>query len=233
MILVLAMFMLALLSMIGTASMMTSTTDIEIATGERQYVETFYRTQAAHAITGELMITSMWDRGLSGFETIDPDGNGVDFADITDYTFAFRVLDDSFLLEPEDSISKKTPNGTIKVWQVDAQTEDELPCPPELSKSECKKLDEYVIGSTEFGEWTDIRLIGMFDNKQVVLGDIDVDKIETKQMAGYGTEIGAKDLGPGAQMYAIIYNIDARTRLSRGTFNRSPSRQAMGFRIIR
>jgi len=233
MILVLAMFMLALLSMIGTASMMTSTTDIEIATGERQYVETFYRTQAAHTITGELMLISIWDRGLNGFETIDPDGNRIDFADITDYTFAFRVIDDTFLLEPEDSISKTTPYGTLKIWQADAQTVDELPCPPELSKSECKILDEDIIGSIDFGEWTDIRLLGMFDNKQVVLGDIDVDKLGAKAMAGGGTEIGAKDLGIGSQLTVINYNIDARTRLSRGTFNRSPSRQAMGFRIIR
>ena len=55
MILVLAMFMMALLSMIGIASMMTTTTDIEIASGEQQYAETFYRTQASHTIAGELL----------------------------------------------------------------------------------------------------------------------------------------------------------------------------------
>ena len=91
MILVLAMFMMALLSMIGIASMMTTTTDIEIASGEQQYVETFYRSQASHTIAGELMIQSVWDRGLgkdsvgAAFDTIDPDGNQVKFADIDDF----------------------------------------------------------------------------------------------------------------------------------------------------
>ena len=85
MILVLAMFMMALLSMIGIASMMTSTTDIEIATGEQQYVETFYRTFAAHTIAGELLMKMAYDHGPFGaaenpdgtyesFDTMDTDG---------------------------------------------------------------------------------------------------------------------------------------------------------------
>ena len=126
MIMVLAMFVLALLSMIGVASMMTSTTDIEIATGERQNVETFYRSQAAHTITGELVMQLIWDRGLQGFDSINPDGDRVDFKDIDDFTFAFRLLDPDMILEPPDSVPLTTPNGkSLKVWRVDEQTVDD------------------------------------------------------------------------------------------------------------
>lgn len=236
MILVLAMFMLALLSMIGIASMMTSTTDIEIATGERQYVETFYRAQASHTIAGELLLAAMWDRGLEGFETIDPDGNRVDFDAIDDYAFAFRVLDPDLLLEDFDSVSATVAGSQMmRIWQVDQQTVDELPCPPELSESECKALDAQISsqGFADFDLWTDVRLVGVQDGQQVVLADIDIDKIHSRTIAGGGAEFASKDLGPGSNMAVLNYNIDARARLSNGDFTRSPSRQALGMRVVK
>ena len=114
--------------------------------------------------------------------------------DITDYTFAFRVLDDNFLLEPLDSISKNTKNGVLRFWDVNSQTVDELPCPPEMEAAECNKLDKYVVGSMDFGDWSDIRLLGIFDNQQVVLGDIDIDKVGTRAMAGETLAPGTKAL---------------------------------------
>jgi len=246
MILVLAMFMMALLSMIGIASMMTSTTDIEIATGERQYVETFYRTQASHTIAGELVLQAMWDRGLGAetttgpggttvstpYDTVDPDGNPAKFSDIDDYTFAFRLLDTGVLLEDEDSVSKIVAGRTFKVWQVDEQEVDELPCPQDMTASECTALDAQI-GTQDLGLWTDIRLVRMQGGQQVVLADIDVDKIRAEAMAGGGAEFGSKDLGIGSQTTVITYNFDARSRLSSGDFNKSPSRQALGFRVVK
>jgi hypothetical protein len=247
MVLVLAMFMMALLSMIGVASMMTTTTDIEIATGEQQYVETFYRAQSSHTIAGELLLLAMWDRGLGGetttdtdgteayydFETFDPDGNPAYFEDIDDYTFAFRLTDPDVLQEPEDSVSKTTAAGKrLKIWQVDEQVVDELPCPEDMTPSECRALDT-KIGDENLDLWTDIRIVRMQNGKEVVLADIDVDKVRTQSMAGGGAEFGSKDLGIGSQVAIITYNLDARARLSSGSFNKSPSRQAMGFRIVK
>ncbi len=237
MILVLAMFMLALLSMIGIASMMTSTTDIEIATGERQYVETFYRAQASHTIAGELLLAAMWDRGLgTGFNTIDPDGNPTSFANIDDYAFAFRVIHPDLLLEDFDSVYKTLGNGQmVRIWQADAQTEDELPFPDEMSESECKALDAQI-SSTGFADadlWSDVRLVGMYKDEQVVLADIDIDKVQSRTLAGGGAEFASKDLGPGSNQAVINYNVDARARLSTGDFNRSPSRQALGMRVVK
>lgn len=232
MILVLAMFMLALLSMIGIASMMTSTTDIEIATGERQYVETFYRAQASHIIACELLQIGKWDRGLLGFDTYDQNGDPVDFEQIDDYTFAFRVIDPDFY-HNTDSVSKTLANGKrIQVWQVDAQDEDQLPCPDDISASECKALDA-KIGLQDLDLWTDVRLVRLDkDGQQVTLADIDIDRVYSFQMAGGGAEFGSKDLGVGSLTAVSIYNVDARSRLSRGEYDKSPSRQALGLRIV-
>jgi hypothetical protein len=211
--------------MIGVASMMTTTTDIEIATGEQQYVETFYRAQASHTIAGELLQLAMWDRGLGGetttdadsieayndYETFDPNGNPVYFEAIDDYTFAFRLTDPDFLHEDEDSVSKTTASGKrIKVWQADQQTVDDL-----------------------LEAETDLRLVSIQNGQEIVLADIDIDKIQTQAMAGGGAEFGGNDLGMGSNAAVISYNLDARARLSSGNFNKSPSRQAMGFRIVR
>ena len=247
MVLVLAMFMMALLSMIGVASMMTSTTDIEIATGEQQYVETFYRTQASHTIAGELLIIALWDRGLGGettietdgtetfndYETFDSDGNPAYFEDIDDYTFAFRLIDPAVLQEPEDSVTKTTPTGRVlKVWEVDEQEVDELPCPADMTASECRELNT-KIGTEELDLWSDIRVVRMQDDREIVLADIDVDKVRTQTMAGGGAEFGSKDMGSGSTMGIVTYNLDARSRRSSGNFNKSISRQAMGFRIVK
>jgi len=232
MILVLAMFMLALLSMIGIASMMTSTTDIEIATGERQYVETFYRSQASHTIAGELLQSGKWDRGLGGADTMDPYGNPADMEDITDYTFAFRAIHPDFMREDEDSVIKTLSNGqTVKVWQADEQTEDELPCPAEMGALACKELDAQI-GTQDLDLWTDVRLVRLQKDLLVTVADIDIDKIQSIQLAGGGAEFGSKDLGIGSSSTATLYNIDARSRLATGDFYKSPSRQSLGFRVV-
>jgi len=248
MILVLAMFMMALLSMIGIASMMTTTTDIEIASGEQQYAETFYRTQASHTIAGELLSLAIWDRGLGAetstgsggeevstpYDTYDPDGNPAFFKDIDDDTFAFRLIDTEFLKENEDSVSKTVAGRPFKVWQVDEQDVDELPCPQDMTASACEALDANIGTDKDiFDLWTDVRLVRIRDGEQVVLADIDIDKVRAETMAGGGAEFGSKDLGIGSTVANLMYNLDVRARLSSGDFNKSPSRQALGFRIIR
>lgn len=242
MILVLAMFMMALLSMIGIASMMTSTTDIEIASGEQQYVETFYRSQSSHIIAGELLKSFLYDRGLKGaknpdgtwvdYDTIDTDGEAAYFEDIDDYTFAFRLIDPEVIQEDPDSVSKIVAGRSLTVWQADAQDIDELPCPQDMAASECKALDE-SIGTDDLDLWTDLRLVRIGDKgEEITIADVDIDKIRSQPMAGGGAEFGAKDLGMGSNVANIIYNIDARARLASGDFDKSPSRQALGFRVI-
>jgi hypothetical protein len=244
MILVLAMFMMALLSMIGIASMMTSTTDIEIASGEQQYVETFYRSQSSHTIAGELLHSFLWDRGLYGeetadgtgyktSETINPVGDPAAFADIEDDTFAFRLIDPDVIKEDFDSVSKIVAGRTLKIWQADGQEIDELPCPQDMTASECKALDE-SIGNVDLDLWTDLRLIRRGkEGEEITLADVDIDKVRADPVAGGGAEFGSKDLGIGSTVANLMYNVDARARLESGDFDKSPSRQALGFRVVK
>jgi hypothetical protein len=251
MILVLAMFMMALLSMIGIASMMTSTTDIEIATGEQQYVETFYRTFSSHVIAGELLKKmNDWDRGLYGkektdgtgyesFETINPVGDPVLFEEIDDDTFAFRLLDAGVLQEPFEGVRKTIAGRQFGVWQVDEQDEvdeDELPCPKDMAADTCKEIEANIgKGDAAFTKlWTDVRLVRFGEEgEEITLADIDIDPVEAREQAGGGSEFGSDDLGIGSKANDLIYNIDARSRLFSGNFNKSPSRQALGFRIVK
>jgi len=232
MVLVLAMFMMALLSMIGVASMMTTTTDIEIATGEQQYVETFYRTQAAHIIASEVLQKAKWDRGLDGTaNTIGVDGEPADFNDITDYTFAFRLLDLDVYQELPDRIVKLDATGQqIKVWNVNEQTVDELPCPQDMTASECSAINA-IIGKEDLDLWTDIQILRIVAGKEIVVADIDIDIINVAYSPGGGAEFGSFDLGKGSMDPFKVYNIDARSRLDTGEFNKSPSRQALGLRL--
>ena len=101
-----------------------------------------------------------------------------------------------------------------------------------MTASECKALDAQI-GTQDFDLWTDLRLIRVQDGEQVVLADIDIDKVRSGYMAGGGAEFSSKDLGSGSNMAVLTYNLDARSRLSTGEFTRSPSRQALGMRVIR
>ena len=101
-----------------------------------------------------------------------------------------------------------------------------------MGRRECGELNA-KIGDEDLDLWTDMQLVGIDDTQKIVLADIDIDKVRVKPMAGGGAEFGAKDLGIGAQANIIIYNLDARSRLSTGDFNKSPSRQALGFRTIK
>ncbi|NTU66127.1 MAG: hypothetical protein HGB05_22655, partial [Chloroflexi bacterium] len=56
---------------------------------------------------------------------------------------------------------------------------------------------------------------------------------QSRTLAGGGAEFASKDLGPGSNQAVINYNVDARARLSTGDFNRSPSRQALGMRLVK
>jgi hypothetical protein len=90
------------------------------------------------------------------------------------------------------------------------------------------------IGTKDLGLWTDVRLIRFGpEGEEVVLADIDIDKVDVREQVGGGAEFGSDDLGIGSSSNDIFYNIDARSRLSSGSFNKSLSRQALGFRLIR
>ena len=129
--------------------------------------------------------------------------------------------------EDFEGIASTSSSGE-KVWDVNDQIVDELPCPQDMTASECQALDA-AIGTKELDLWTDIRLVSMLDNKEIVLADIDIDKVRSEHMIGSEAAQGSDDIGTAA---IIMFNIDARSRLSSGDFNKSPSRQSLGFRAV-
>lgn len=102
--LVLAIFMLSLLSMIGMAAMMTSTTEIDISANEKFHKIAFYQAEAGLTIGTEII------EFLGGYDEVADntfmDGNNT-----------IRVIDGDFLFEAKD-----VPQGT-GIWDKDNQTD--------------------------------------------------------------------------------------------------------------
>ena len=100
--LVLAIFMLALLSMIGVASMMLSTTEVEIAGNEKTCQTVFYQAESGLTIGGEIIeLLDGYDEVADGY-TFDDAGR-------------VRVADGDFLFEPKDL--------SVGEWDKDNQTD--------------------------------------------------------------------------------------------------------------
>jgi hypothetical protein len=115
MVLVLAIFMLALLSMIGLSSMMTSTTDINIAANDKFSKLVYYDAESGLTIGGEVARLFYY-----------PD-NGTDleegFIDAPDNTI--NLLNDQFHVGPE---STSTDPDTKGIWHKNEQCLDCLDC---------------------------------------------------------------------------------------------------------
>ncbi len=103
MVLVLAIFMLALLSMIGLSSMMTSTTEINISANEKFSKIVYYQSESGLTIGCELI------ERLQGTEVV---GDGTYFEGNEDIT----VIDGAFMREIKNSDANK-------VWQKDNQVD--------------------------------------------------------------------------------------------------------------
>jgi Tfp pilus assembly protein PilX len=104
MVLVLAIFMLALLSMIGLAAMMTSTTETEITANEKFHKLAFYQTESGLTIGTELIEL------MGGYDYVEDNY-------YYDDNNTIKVIDGSFLFEPKD-----VPEST-GIWNKDNQTD--------------------------------------------------------------------------------------------------------------
>ena len=124
MVLVLAIFMLALLSMIGLSSMMTSTTDITIAGNDKFSKIVYYQSESGLTIGGEVARLFYYpDNGTTleeGF--IDAPNN------------TMNLLNDQFHVGPEDT----DDNG---LWRKDSQTLDTVEENPDLQLSGDLRVD--------------------------------------------------------------------------------------------
>jgi Tfp pilus assembly protein PilX len=182
-VLVLSIFMMALLTMIGMAAMMTSTTEIDIAANEKFHKLTFYHAETGLTIGAEIVEVQ------GGYDSVMDDS----FYDDND---TIKATDGEFLFEAKD-----VPPGT-GIWARDNQTD--CVCIDINNDGVCDDTSMTCADNTP-----DIRISGSFvgDNEYLANMDIDVDKTGVRYLAGGGAEFGSGAEGIGVASHRVIYNI--------------------------
>lgn len=185
-VLALAIFMLAICTMIGIASMMTTTTEIDISTNEAAYRQVLYAAEAGSTIAVEALLMKEAQGTFEDGETLDSDNS-------------VTIIDGGFLMEGKDSDT----NMRWNYWEKYAQA-------PSGSKDDYKPLDDLRITgsnpSSPFVTDTNPDIIIRVANQFVV--NIDVDKLGARYISGSGAEFGTGAEGMAGGGYKIIYNID-------------------------
>jgi hypothetical protein len=114
MVLVLAIFMLALLSMIGLSSMMTSTTDITIAGNDKFSKIVYYQAESGLTIGGEVARLFYYeDKGKTLEEIIDKKAN-IDLDNNIDFYVGDETTDDNGLWDKYDQEKDTLVPGEAK-----------------------------------------------------------------------------------------------------------------------
>jgi len=183
MVLVVAIFMLALLTMIGMAAMMSSTTEEDIAGNEKFHQMAFYQAESAITIGDELIEV------LSGYDTFQ---DYVDVDNFFDSNKTIKVNDLSALFENRD-IKKQSGRFSSGTWDKDNQTEDSI---------------SLVAGSGTIDDTPDYELVG-----SDFCAECDIDKAGTRHMVGGGAEFGSGAEGRGTSSYGVVFNLDCIGRL--------------------
>jgi hypothetical protein len=123
MVLVLAIFMLALLSMIGLSSMMTSTTDITIAGNDKFSKIVYYQAESGLTIGGEVARLFYYeDKGKTLEEIIDKKAN-IDLDNNIDFYVGDETTDDNGLWQKNDQEKdtldpNENDNNGIPDWDL-------------------------------------------------------------------------------------------------------------------
>jgi len=182
-VLVVAIFMLALLTMIGMAAMMSSTTEEDIAGNEKFHQMAFYQAESAITIGDELIEV------LGGYDSFQ---DYVDVDNFFDSNRTIKVNDLSALFENRD-IKKQSSRFRSGTWDKDNQTEDSI---------------SLVTGSGTIDDTPDYELVG-----SDFCAECDIDKAGTRHMVGGGAEFGSGAEGRGTSSYGVVFNIDCIGRL--------------------
>lgn len=225
-VLALAIFMLAICSMIGIAAMMTSTSEVDIAANESIYRQTFYQGESGVVVAAAKTI-------------MQDDGQGQGQSEWDDYTplnsdNSVIIVDGNFLWEGKDS------DNTTNVWNSWKRYEDA----PSGTKDNYKPIDDLIVlgnnPTTPFE--TDTRPdITIRSQNRMFNVDIDVDKVASRHLAGSGAEFGSGAEGTGTTAFKVIYNIDCvgalpgrNLRNTDGTLNQqTPQTEiVLGYRLV-
>ncbi|MCX8043349.1 MAG: pilus assembly PilX N-terminal domain-containing protein, partial [Desulfobacterota bacterium] len=173
-VLALAIFMLAICTMIGIAAMMTSTTETDIATNEVIYRQTFYQAEAGAIAAVQAILT---DQGL-GQGQAEWDDNTPMNADNS-----VTIVDGLFLWEGKDS---DNASNFWNNWKRYTEA-------PSGMRDNYKPLDDLMVSGENpilpFETDTRPDIILRSQNPPFNI-DIDVDKIASRHIAGSGAEFG-------------------------------------------
>lgn len=186
-VLALAIFMLAICTMIGIAAMMTTTTEVDIATNEAVYRQVLYGAEAGATVAIEALLLREVQGTYDDGEVLDSDNSVV-------------VVDGNFLIEGSDADTNKQWN----YWEKYAAA-------PSDKKNDYKPLDDLRVSGSNpthpFVTDTDPDIIIRAENQFII--NIDVDKVGTRYIGGSGAEFGTGAEGMAGAGYKIIYNIDS------------------------
>ncbi len=211
-ILVLAIFMLALLSMIGIAAMMTTTTEVDLVRTERVDTETFYNAEVGLYIAAEII------ERLQGTETVTDDT----FIDDND---TIIIRDGEFMIEAARADHVYDNSTDQWNWNWEDQTVDAV-CRNRRRANTHAEYEPDIEISAGF-----LETVGMdVDNSTRPFIDIDVDKIMVRQMAGGGAEFGVGAEGAGVAMHEVHYLIHSIAFLPAS--DSFASEKVMGYRFI-
>jgi hypothetical protein len=137
MVLVLAIFMLALLSMIGLSSMMTSTTDITIAGNEKFSKIVYYQSESALTMGGE--VARLFYYPDNGTDLVTGFIDAAETINLIDTEFyigpAFEKTDDNLWHKDDQSLDTLDPddlNGTL--FEPDLQLSGDLNVDVDIDK---------------------------------------------------------------------------------------------------
>ncbi len=207
-VLVLSIFMLALLSMIGMASMMLGTSEIEISAGEKHHKVAFYQAESGLSIAAEII------EQLDGYESVSDNF-------LFDDNSTIEVVDGDFLFE-----SKEVSQAT-GIWDKDNQTQDSVNIKKRGQSGE--SMYPYLAS----GSTPDIVVRYYTDDSQTNYSidmSVDVDKVGVRHVVGGGAEFGAGSQGIGVASHRVIYNLDCIATLPGS--NRNPQNHILGYQLL-
>jgi len=185
-VLAMAIFMLAIRTMIGIAAMMTTTTEVDITTNEAVYRQVLYGAEAGSTIAIEALLAKEAQGTWTNGESLDSDNS-------------VTVIDGDFLIEGRDS----NPNRRWNYWERYEKAAS-------ADKEDYKPIDDLrVTGSnptTPYATDTNPDIIIRAENQFVI--NVDVDKLGASYISGSGAEFGTGAEGMAGAGFKIIYNMD-------------------------
>ncbi len=196
-VLVVALFMLALLTMIGMASMMTTTTEVDISANEKFVKKAFYQAESGMIAAAELLVM------LNAEEQADPQyGDTKTQVMVNDIDFALETMETKADLGgaplADDARDMAQDGRGARAGTTGGKVQKDG-LPTISSGSSPVSYSDLISDPAK----TQIYLTGDFNAL------VDVDKMGAREPAGSATEFGSGAEGSGADTKIIRYEIEA------------------------